>query len=221
MSDATYETKEVNYFEDRREEMHPFIPPRASRMLEVGCGNGAFAAHLKKSRAIHITAIEAHPPAAEVAKSRLDRVVCASIESGLSEIAGEHFDCILLNDVLEHLVDPWRALRLLREFLAADGVVVASIPNVRYLPVLKEYLFQAQWKYREYGVLDRTHLRFFSRKSMYELFSSSGYEVDRIEGINPLVFSWKISFINRLLAGGLEDTRFKQFACVASRGVDQ
>lgn len=221
MSATEYRHKEPNYFEDGRKEMHRFVPLSATRLLEIGCGNGAFAASLKNSRNVHITAIEAYPPAAEIAQTRLDKVYCSNIESGLESIGSERFDCIILNDVLEHLVDPWDALRRLRKVLKANGSVVASIPNIRYLPVFKEYVFLADWKYREHGVLDKTHLRFFSRKSLFQLFLSSGYQVEKIEGINPLTFSWKVSMINKLLAGRLEDTRFKQFACVASPNTEQ
>ena len=215
MVDTSYQNKEANYFEDRREEMHPFIPNAASTLLEVGCGNGAFAANLKMVRNIHVTAIEPHPPAAEAARRRLDRVFCGSVESQLPMIESERFDCIVLNDVLEHLVDPWEELRLLRSLLSPDGVVVASIPNVRYLPVLKDYVLRAQWQYRDFGVLDRTHLRFFTKSGMEDLFRASGYQLDSITGINPLKFSWKMKLIDTAVGGRIADARFKQFACVA------
>ncbi len=215
MSDAGYDIKTANYFEDQREEMLPFIPAETRRVLEVGCGNAAFAARLKSSRAVHVTAIENHAPAAEVASKRVDRVLNGNLEDSVQRLHGEVFDCIVLNDVLEHLIDPWDALGRLRTLLAPEGVVVASIPNVRYLPVFKDYVLRGDWQYQRDGVLDRTHLRFFTTHSMKELFAKSGFEVKRIEGINPTHFAWKFALLNRLLGGRFNDTLFKQFACVA------
>jgi 2-polyprenyl-3-methyl-5-hydroxy-6-metoxy-1,4-benzoquinol methylase len=215
MTDTSYAGKTADYFEDRRDEMLPFIPIGARHVLEVGCGNAAFAAHLKTQRRVEVTAIEAHPAAADVAHDRVDRLLSSSIEDALPKLAGEHFDCIVLNDVLEHLVDPWDVLTRLRHFLAPDGVVVASIPNIRYHPVFKEFVLQGRWQYRQDGVMDRTHLRFFTRQSMQELFVSTGYAMRRIEGINAISLPWKFSLLNQLCGQALADTRFKQFACVA------
>ena len=215
MGDATYDSKASAYFANQRQEMLPFIPANAKRMLEVGCGTAGFAAHLKSLRPIHVTGIEAFAAAAETARTRIDRVISASIEDAMPQIAGEKFDCIVMNDVLEHLVDPWAVLRQLRGFLAPEGVFVASIPNMRYMPVFKEYVLGASWRYAEFGVLDKTHLRFFTRSTMRELFESSGYSLVSIEGINGIEFTWKFRLLNALMRDALQDTRFIQFACVA------
>lgn len=215
MSDAGYNSKSSQYYTSARPEMLQFVPADTKTVLEVGCGGADFAALLKAERGVNVTAIEAYPAAAEVARSRVDRLLAGSLEDSLRELAGERFDCIVMNDVLEHLVDPWAALRGLAGVLAPSGSFVASIPNVRYMPVFKEYLLEGQWRYRSDGVMDETHLRFFSASSMRDLFSSSGYRVVRHEGINPTKFPWKFALLNRLMGGSLADTRFKQFACVA------
>ncbi len=212
---ASYDDKQDTYFGHRREEMAAFVPLAARTLLEVGCGGGGFAAHLKASRALHVTAIEAHPEAAAIAATRLDRVLCASIENALPQLAGAAFDCIVLNDVLEHLVDPWTVLRQLRALLGAQGVVVASLPNVRYLPVFKDYVLRGRWRYENEGVMDRTHLRFFTATSMRELFEAAGYAVERQQGINAIQVSWKFKLLDALTRGALADTQFQQFACVA------
>lgn len=216
MADTSYAAKTENYFENTRPEMQLYIPATAQRMLEVGCGNAAFAASVKRSRPLHVTAIEGYAPAAEAAQSRVDRLLAMPLEDALPLLDGERFDCIVMNDVLEHLVDPWAALKSLRPLLSPSGVVVASIPNVRYFSVFKEYLLEGQWKYQRDGVMDRTHLRFFTRKSMVDLFQDSGYTMQSVVGINGMEkFPFKFAMLNKLMGGSLDDARFIQFACVA------
>ena len=195
--------------------MLPYLPETARRVLEVGCGSGAFAAVLKGARNAYVAGIEPQPAAAAQAAGRLDRVIEGDIDAGIEQLGGERFDCIVFNDVLEHLIDPWAALAAVRPLLGAGGVVVASIPNMRYMPVLKDLVLQGQWTYRQDGVMDQTHLRFFTQASIRSLFESSGYRLRRIDGINGLVFPWKFALLNRLSGGRFADVRYQQFAVVA------
>jgi 2-polyprenyl-3-methyl-5-hydroxy-6-metoxy-1,4-benzoquinol methylase len=212
---ADYGSKQSSYFEDARPEMESFVPADAARVLEVGCGTAAFAALLKSRRRVVVTVIEPFPAAAEVAARRVDEVICQPIEQAVASLDGRQFDCVVLNDVLEHLADPWAVLRELRTVLAPGGCFVASIPNVRYFPVFKDYLVGGDWRYQHTGVLDRTHLRLFSRTSLPRLFEGSGLSLRRIEGINATPLPWKFALFNRLLGNRFADTRFKQYACVA------
>ena len=212
---AGYAEKDAEYFGYPREEMLAFVPERATEVLEVGCGAGAFAAALKRARKVRVTAIEPFPEAAAFADQHVDRLIRAPIEEGLHTLEGQAFDCVVMNDVLEHLVEPWLTLKALGPLLAEDGVVVASIPNIRYMPVLREYFVEGEWRYQDYGVMDRTHLRFFTKKSMIRMFMECGYEVLQIEGINESPLPWKFGLLNRLLAGRFDDARFIQFAVVA------
>jgi 2-polyprenyl-3-methyl-5-hydroxy-6-metoxy-1,4-benzoquinol methylase len=221
MSDTTYTNKQASYFEQQRQEMLAYIPLTAKRVLEVGCGNGSFAAYLKSQRSVQVVAIEAHPAAAEAARHRVDRLINASIEEAAPQLAGEQFDCVVFNDVLEHLVDPWAALSQIRPLLSDGGRVVASIPNMRYFPVLKELILRGHWEYQQQGVLDRTHLRFFTTHSMRQLFTTTGFNVQTLEGINGIKFPWKLGVLNTLSGRALQDTRFPQFACVATKLVGQ
>lgn len=216
MSDLGYDAKTKNYYANARPEMVAFVPDAARTLLEVGCGGADFAALLKSQRTIHVTAIEAFPAAAQVAAARVDRLLAGSLEDSLRELEGQRFDCIVMNDVLEHLIDPWAALRGLAGVMSAGGALVTSIPNVRYMPVFKEYLLEGQWRYRQDGVMDQTHLRFFTARSMRDLFESSGYRLTQQVGINATSFPWKFGLLNRLMRGALDDARFMQFACVAT-----
>ena len=218
-----YSDKEEYYFHSQRKEMVPFIPNDVQTLLEVGCGSGSFASHLKALRKIVVTGIEPQRSAFEQASTVLDTVLHLDVDSGITELKGQQFDCIVFNDVLEHLVDPWDALTKVRELLAPGGSVVASIPNIRYMPVLKEFVLRGNWRYQRDGVMDRTHLRFFTERSIAEMFDTSGYEISECQGINGIQFPWKYSLLNRLTGRRLEDTQYQQFACVAkskgSRGI--
>ena len=211
-----YDDKVEHYFSGSRKEMLAFIPSRVRRLLEIGCGNAAFAADLKASRDIEIIAIEPYGAAASIAVTRVDRLIEKSVEAGIEDLIGERFDCIVANDVLEHLTEPWLILSQLRSLLNIGGVVVVSLPNVRFLPVFKNYILEAQWRYEKDGVMDRTHLRFFTRSSIEEMFESAGFRIERICGINEIVFPWKFGLLNFLCGHKFEDVRFRQFAVVAS-----
>ncbi len=136
-----------NYDDCERREVVPFIPPGAKRILDVGCARGGFGALLTDRE---VYGVEPNPEAATVAAKRYRHVYRGVFPDVVPE--GEVFDCIIFNDVLEHLVDPYAAVRDCRDYLAMDGHVVASIPNMRYVQVLKRLLFNADWTYTDVEV---------------------------------------------------------------------
>src|SRR5688500_13022544 len=115
----------------QRHEMLRFVPGRARTALGVGCSTGNFAEILKTTRGCKVWGVAADAEAAAIAGGRLDRVVNAPFGPGL-DLAGAKFECVVFNDVLEHMVDPYSALGAAKELLTEEGCVVASIPNVRY-----------------------------------------------------------------------------------------
>ena len=214
----SYNNKPKEYFGQDREEIMVFVPVVTKTLLEVGCVKGEFVARLKTRAPLHATGIEPHAAAAALAKGHFDLILESSVEDSIAQLQGNSFDCMVFNDVLEHMADPWSVLRMLRPFLAKNGRVVASIPNLRHLPVLRGLVVNGEWEYAEYGVLDKTHLRFFTESTIRKLFADTGYVVETIQGINATVFSWKIRLINRLCGNRFSDCRFQQFACVAHSG---
>jgi 2-polyprenyl-3-methyl-5-hydroxy-6-metoxy-1,4-benzoquinol methylase len=131
---------DLSYYRNQRREMLGFIPADAVRFLELGCGSGGFGVFLRESRKnVHITGIEIHPESAQEARGHLDVVIEKPVETALASIAKGSIDCVVCNDVLEHLVDPWAVLQLIRTVLRPSGTLVASIPNVRHFPVFKNY----------------------------------------------------------------------------------
>lgn len=212
-----YTTKPQFYFNNQRHEMLAFIPPTATRILEIGCSNGTFGASVKKIRAVQYVGVDILEQSIAAASLNLDQAILADIQTEELPFTENTFDCLVMNDVIEHLTDPWKTLSSLLQFLEPGGHIVASIPNMRYFKVLKELVLHRQWRYTDYGVLDRTHLRFFTDKSIAELFQDCGLEITKLEGINPTMLPWKISLLNRILFNALDDTCFMQFACCARK----
>lgn len=145
-------------------------------VLDVGCANGATASVIKERfPGCTVTGIELDAQLAEQASGRLDRVLHADALAGLETLTaeGKSFDLVLCGDVLEHLVDPWRALRLIRGL--TRGSVIVSLPNVAHYTTLWSLFATKRWPYRERGIHDRTHLRFFAAANLPELFASAGF----------------------------------------------
>lgn len=201
--------------------MLPFVPPHAHAILDVGCGDGSFGRLLKERGNCTVTGIEHVPAVAQIASTHLDEVHVCSIESFV-ESNKATFDCVVFNDVLEHLVEPWAVVVDFSRFLSPGGCIVASVPNVRYYRVLKELIQDGTWKYAKKGVLDSTHLRFFTKKTIPGLFTPAGLEIRSLEGINGIRrFPLKYALINWLSLGAFADSRYPQFACVAQKPLDQ
>jgi 2-polyprenyl-3-methyl-5-hydroxy-6-metoxy-1,4-benzoquinol methylase len=181
---APGETLTYPYPFSPRREVLPLVPASARSVLDVGCGLGGFGATLREADPTRaIWAIESDPMVADTARAHYDRVLVGRFPDVLDEQDGQ-FDCIVFNDVLEHMIDPWAALRRATRHLTDRGTVVASIPNVRFVRTVVDLVVRGDWTYTESGVLDRTHLRFFTRKTIYDLFEESGYDVEALHGIN-------------------------------------
>ena len=146
----------------------------SKRVLDVGCATGYLARTLGE-RGCTVSGIEPDEMAAEEARPYLDRLIVGNVETlDLDESFGEErFDVVVFGDVLEHLLDPLATLRKCRRLLADRGTVVASIPNVAHGSV-RLALMAGRFDYQPLGLLDSTHLRFFTRASIDELFREAG-----------------------------------------------
>lgn len=173
------------YFSCDRSEMLAFIKHPPSNVLELGCGEGVFGATLKKLFGCRVVGLEASAKAAAKAALVLDTVHVVNIEAFDFERLSETFDLVIANDVLEHLINPWNLLSCIRSIIKQDGCFVASIPNMRCYKVLLGLLFKGEWAYCDAGILDRSHLRFFTQKSMRQLFIDSGYTVESCCNVKP------------------------------------
>lgn len=188
------------------------LVPVADRLLDVGCGRGGFGSALRRAgRVRDLWGIEPHPDAADEAKAHFDHVITGTYPDDLPD--GERFDVVVFNDVLEHMIDPGRALERTRQILTPDGRVLVSIPTIRYWPVLWDLVVRGRWTYTETGTLDRTHLRFFTRASAIALLETAGYQVERIErGDYRLEHAGRFNLRFRLLP---EEMRTLQYLLLA------
>ena len=157
-------------------ELLELIPRSAHRVLDVGCGAGRLGEALKARQRAEVVGIELSPAAARRAEPRLDRVLVGDVERMDLNFAPKTFDCIVCGDVLEHLRAPERFLGRVRDWLGPEGVLVASLPNVRHHSVVTS-LLGGDWTYEPAGLLDETHLSFFTRADLLALFERSGYRV--------------------------------------------
>lgn len=197
------------YPADARAEILPFVPHGTGTVLDVGCGRGGFGRSLRASgRALQIWAIEPNEAFRNEASIHYDGMLTGQFPAALSE--GQlRFDCIVFNDVLEHLEDPWTALQTARVHLEPGGFIVASIPNIRNARTVFDLCVRGNWTYVDMGVLDRTHLRFFTRRSIGALFHDTGFEIDSICGINAIGRSY--TFVRQLLPSLARDFAYTGF----------
>jgi 2-polyprenyl-3-methyl-5-hydroxy-6-metoxy-1,4-benzoquinol methylase len=220
-----YASKREEYFEYPRSEMLQYVPLLCRRVLDVGCGIGIFGASLRKRTGCEVWGVESNAGSIQKAEQNIDKVFHGYFGSELDLPSG-YFDCIVFNDVLEHMLDPASALVFAGALLSNGGCIVASIPNIRHFPTVWKLVILGEWEYKEFGILDTTHLRFFTRSSVVRLFQGAGLVVQRIDGINPFhclepddpslwrrysLFSW-------LPVPGIKDMRYQQFAIVAKLG---
>ncbi|MBB1163310.1 class I SAM-dependent methyltransferase [Aquariibacter albus] len=175
-----------SYYELPRTEIAALVTRPPKRVLEVGCGGGSFSAHFPEVS--EYWGIEPVQAMAERASAKLHKVLVGMVEAHLDALPDAYFDLIVCNDVLEHMIDPQAVLRALQSKMAPGGELVGSVPNVRNSQLLKEVLVEKDWRYVDAGTLDRTHLRFFTLKSLGRVLRETGFVVDHVGGINTL---WK------------------------------
>ena len=214
-----YESKDPGYFSHARDQIEPLLDACANRALEVGCGTGATLQWLKSTGRVKAAfGIELSAAAAQAAATHLDGVLVGDAER-LIETAypDQLFDLVLCLDVLEHMVDPWTFVQKLHRLVAPGGRVVFSIPNVRSLSVVLPLMFLGRWRYQDFGILDRTHLRFFTRDSALDLATTSELRV--IKWLRAgLPKGSKMDLLNRLSVGLFPDLMARQYLILSVRG---
>lgn len=164
------------YYEYNRPEVQELVNTNSQRILDVGCGSGVMANELKQKLNAEVWGIELFEDAARKASAKLDKVILGKVEDAIEQLPDNYFDTIIFADVLEHLVDPYQVIEVIKNKLRKNGEIIASIPNVRHWTVIKN-LIEGKWDYENAGLLDKTHLRFFTLKSAAELFVNAGFNV--------------------------------------------
>jgi 2-polyprenyl-3-methyl-5-hydroxy-6-metoxy-1,4-benzoquinol methylase len=208
------------YSSSDRKELKVILPKNYKKVLEVGCGTGGFRDTLNSE--IEIWGIEPNTDAAQEAAQRGYKVLVGLYEGVAEQCPNDYFDLIVCNDVIEHMVDYENFLKLIKIKMTSDACLIGSIPNVRYIGNIFKLLINKDWKYVENGVLDRTHLRFFTEKSLKRVFKSEDFKIDTLIGINSDFNKWhslikcirNVGLIGLILLtfGHSRDVRFMQFA---------
>jgi 2-polyprenyl-3-methyl-5-hydroxy-6-metoxy-1,4-benzoquinol methylase len=210
----------AEYYRPAQPELLRLIPSPARRILDLGCGDGTFGAAVKERTGAELWGIASDEPAAERARAVFDHVLSGGVPSGgadarIAELPEAYFDVVICHDTLERLVDPLATLTALRDKVAADGVVVAAVPNFRFLPALGHVLFRKDFPQEDRGTFDRTYIRFFTRRSIKRLFKKAGFKVREVQGLN----AWRSNAgvaLAILSLGYFADGRYLQYACVAT-----
>jgi 2-polyprenyl-3-methyl-5-hydroxy-6-metoxy-1,4-benzoquinol methylase/glycosyltransferase involved in cell wall biosynthesis len=174
-----------NYYANINLDLLNRIPLSAQNVLEIGCGQGKLGGAFKgRQPLVKYFGVELMPEEAKIAATHLDAVVCANIELDhqipkqflTSKNADELFDALVLGDVLEHLQDPWKLLREAHQWMAPNSTCIVCIPNVGHWSVVQQ-LLKGRFDYAEAGLLDKTHLRFFTLETAIEMLRQAGWTV--------------------------------------------
>jgi SAM-dependent methyltransferase len=185
------------YEDVERKPLLKLVPPDAQTILDIGCNRGGFGRAIKAVRDAEVWGVEPDPDSAAAAAQCLDRVI-ADVFRPENDIPDTYFDLITFNDSLEHMADPAQALKLCKRKLRPKGRIHGCVPNMRHIENLEHLIFDKDWRYEDHGIRDRTHLRFFTEKSIVRLFESTGYRVLETLGINEAWWE-KEKVLRRLL----------------------
>ncbi len=206
-----YNQKEETYFNNVRLDILPLLPKYSKSVLEIGCGNGATLEHIKaQGKCKETTGIELTEYAAFEAKKSIDYTLIGDAEEIIKTIESDSYDLVLCLDILEHLVDPWLMIEQISRILKKGGVLISSIPNIRTIKVISKLAFPGKFEYANSGIMDKTHLRFFTKTSAIELLSTDSLEVDRWIH-SPFAERSKSSIFNTITFGCFRDLLTEQY----------
>jgi SAM-dependent methyltransferase len=191
----TYFEPDSIYYSSLRMRLLEMARNQPKKVLEIGCASGHSLAYFKQQGSEFVAGVEIFPEVAEIARARtdIDDVIVGNIEEIELNYPEGYFDMIVASHVLEHVTDPWVVLEKIIKYLKPGGQLIGSLPNVRYVGVTLPLLFMGSWKYKDAGILDITHYRFFTLSTVRDLLLSVGLEID---SITPEVDGGKATIAN-------------------------
>lgn len=214
MINPEHTAKDDLYYNQEKPALVPLIPEGPHVVLDLGCGAGKLGRALyAKRKAVEVIGVEIYPAAAQEAAKFYKRVHQGDLENLELDYQG-YFDYIICGDILEHLKDPYDQVRKIYRWLKKGGRVVASLPNVRNWRVIVDLVIYGKWEYADSGILDHTHLRFFTRKTGLKLFEDANMTVEYHQ---MLIRGPKKEMANLLTLGALKEFLGRQVIIVARK----
>ena len=206
--------KDVAYYKRSKARIIPYFKKGPNKILEIGCASGKLGSLLRKNgRAKLLVGVELNEAAANQAKNIFDKVYVGDFEN--MEIEDERdFDYVLCGDVLEHLKNPWAAVKKINNLLKPGGQLIAISPNIRFWEILFDLAVMGNWEYQSAGILDDTHLRFFTKKTFVKMFLECGMDIKKKEMVIP---GKKKKFFNKVTFNILEEFLGYQIMVIAQK----
>ncbi len=194
--------KSQDYYSGVRTDLVSLAPDIRGRVLEIGCAEGLTLEYLKTRFDCEVVGLDYCESALATARNKGLEVHVCDLNSEPLPFKEREFDFILIGDVLEHLYDPWSVLRSVVTTMKDDGTILISIPNVKHYTLLKDLILRDRWEYCEAGLLDVTHIRFFTYDGILKLLSRSGLTLSKVK--HNIVRSRLMRFINLLCFNRLQ-----------------
>ncbi len=169
-----------SYYESFGPMIYDCVPSKLKKVLHVSCGNGVLGRKLKEKGIEEVYGIVQDKDQAKEAKKHLNSVIEGDIETLDLPYSNDFFNGIIFSDVLEDIRDPWSYFKNMARYLKQTGIIICSIPNVANIQLLIS-LLQGRWEYRDYGMLKRDHLRFFTLNEIPKMFEDAGLEIEEIK----------------------------------------
>jgi O-antigen biosynthesis protein len=210
MQNTAFQDKDSEYYTRDKAWMLPLIKEGPNRILDLGCASGRVGHHLlERGKAREMIGAEIFAPAAEEAAKLYNKVFVGDVEEMAFDYV-DYFDYVICGDILEHLKNPYKVVLKISTMLKQGGSLLVCVPNVRNFRVLKSLIFRGQWEYVSSGILDRTHLRFFTRRSCRRMLEEAGLRVYHEEMI---VYGPKKKLANHATLGLFREFLATQVFC--------
>ena len=219
-----YEDKNKFYFSNPRIDLISLIPEnKDNKVLEIGAGSCDTLVAVKNlNLAAEVVGVELmNLENSHQGNSLIDRLIIGNIETIELDLPENYFDVIICGDVLEHLINPWATLSKLHKYLKKSGIIIISVPNIREYHILYKILILKDFKYSSYGIMDKTHMRFFCRKNIINLLDkslfrivsvSSIFKLDKLRNTKKIIDWWTLGLIRDLLTA--------QYVVVAKKALE-
>ena len=215
-----YKNKENKYFSNTRFDLISLLPKnKVNRLLELGAGSCDTLVEIKRlDLANEVVGVELMKlPGTNQENSLVDQLIFGDFETLENQFHAHSFDVIICGDVLEHLVDPWSVVEKLAGLLKPGGSFIVSCPNIRYYTTFVNIFMKGSFEYTDFGLFDKTHLRFFCKKDILSMLSQAGLIVESVTPAFKFYKKSKVYLLNTITFGLFEQFLALQYAVHAKQ----